>query len=511
MKYLVTAEEMKEYDRNTIERIGIPGMVLMERAALAALGEIRKIMKKCRDQRKRVLILTGMGNNGGDGLALARLLAEESWEVEIWHVGERKKASPQWEKQSAILQNYPVKTGSKPFREEYTILIDALFGVGLSREVKGEFAQAIETFNSLSGYKIALDVPSGIDSDTGRVLGTAVRADMTVTFGFLKRGLALYPGCLYCGEVKVDGVGIGEASFFGRKPQMFCYDEDAESLLPPRDMAGNKGTFGKVVLAAGSRNMAGAAVLAARAAYRIGAGMVKVITPEENRVILQQQVPEALLGSPKELLQSLKWADVIVAGPGLSTGKQALELLRSLIFESSLPLVLDADALNLLSEENTFFQELSRQGAAGRRMILTPHVGELSRLMGKTIQELKENLPDAGVRLAERLHAVLVVKDARTFVCREDGTVCVNLAGNSGMATAGSGDVLAGVIAGLCAQGMEPFEAAAAGVCLHARAGDKAACRCGEHGLMAGDIIENMAFCQDTQRKEIRWTNGTRN
>ena len=131
--------------------------------------------------------------------------------------------------------------------------------------------------------------------------------------------------------------------------------------------------------------------------------------------------------------------------------------------------------------------------------------------MGKTIQELKENLPDAGVRLAERLHAVLVVKDARTFVCREDGTVCVNLAGNSGMATAGSGDVLAGVIAGLCAQGMEPFEAAAAGVCLHARAGDKAACRCGEHGLMAGDIIENMAFCQDTQSKEIRWTNGTRN
>lgn len=488
MKYVVTAAQMKRYDANTIEKIGIPGMVLMERAALAVLSEAEAYAEK-KDAKKSALVLAGMGNNGGDGLALARLLSEKGWRVQVWCVGAREKASEQWKQQFAILQNYPVETGSKPENEEYTVLIDALFGVGLSRELTGCFAEAVETFNRFRGYKIALDIPSGIHSDTGRVMGTAVKADLTAAFGFLKRGHFLYPGALYCGRVKDFSVGISEKSFFGEVPEMVCCDEPVKKLLPERDRAGNKSTFGKVLLAAGSVNMAGAAVLAAKAAYRTGAGMVKVITPEGNRIIVQSSVPEALFGTEKELVRSLVWADVIAAGPGLSTGESALACLKTVIYESSLPLVADADALNLLAGDEVLAEAIAAQGAEGRAVILTPHVGELSRLLSRSIAELKENLPAAAQELAEKYHAVAVVKDASSIVC--DGKrFCIHPGGNSGMATAGSGDVLTGIIAALLGQGMEPFAAASAGVCLHQAAGRKAAERFGEHGMTAGDIAE---------------------
>lgn len=502
MKYLVTAKEMKRYDSNTIEKTGIPGLVLMERAALAAFGEIERYAAENRLRERKVLVLTGIGNNGGDGLALARLLAEAGYQTEVWCVGDRDRACAQWKQQFAVLQNYPVETGSKPKREEYTILIDALFGVGLSRKLEGEFALAVRKFNQLSGYKVALDLPSGINSDTGEVMGTAVKADLTVVFGFLKRGLMMYPGCRFGGILKLFHAGINEYSFYGEDPGMFCYDETVSALLPPREPEGNKGTFGKVLLVAGSLNMAGAAVLAAKGAYRMGAGMVKVITPPENRLILQGQVPEALLGTLEELEQALGWADVIAAGPGLSKGSQAKEALKKVISESRLPVILDADCLNLLSESQDLQKELSRQGKEGRKIILTPHVGELSRLMNRSISQLKRDLPSAGLELARRIHAVVTAKDARTYTCRESGPVCMNCSGSSAMATAGSGDVLTGMIAGLLAQGMEAFAAASVGVYIHGKAGEKAAGELGEHGVMAGDIVEKAVFCRLTEGKE---------
>lgn len=246
-----------------------------------------------------------------------------------------------------------------------------------------------------------------------------------------------------------------------------------------------------MLLVAGSRDMAGAAVLAARAAYRIGAGMVKVATPEENRVILQQAVPEALLETGEELTASLnEWADAVAVGPGLGRDKRALRLLGQVIEGCGLPLVVDADGLNLLAEAPELLDVLGQQGRAGRKIVLTPHVGELSRLTGLPVSVLKNDLPGYGQELAERIHGVVAAKDARTFTCGEDMPVCVNLTGNSGMATAGSGDVLAGVIAGLLGQGMGAFEAASVGVCLHGMAGDAAAARLGEHACMAGDIVE---------------------
>lgn len=492
---------MKRYDSNTIENIGIPACVLMERAALGALeaieghlGSRQGIPRQGDGAGKSVLVMAGVGNNGGDGLALARLLAERQYDVEVWCVGERGKASAQWLQQERILGHYPVRILREPSRVAYDALVDALFGVGLSRELTGEFARAVGQYNDMEGFKLALDLPSGIDSDTGEVLGCAARADATVTFGFCKRGLALYPGCKYAGAVTVAQIGISESSFLGEEPRMFAYDETAGEVLPGRRADGNKGTFGKVLLVAGSRNMAGAAVLAARAAYRMGAGMVKVATPEENRVIIQEAVPEALLETGDNLAASLNgWADVVAVGPGLGKDGRAARLLGQVIGECSLPLVADADALNLLAEDPGLLDVLGRQGSAGRKLILTPHVGELSRLTGLPVSELKRGLPGHGQELAVRIHGVVAAKDARTFTCGENRPVCVNLTGNSGMASAGSGDVLAGVVAGLLGQGMDAFDAASVGVYLHGLAGDAAAGKLGEHACMAGDIVEALA------------------
>lgn len=523
MRYLVTAEEMRRYDTNTIERIGIPGMVLMEQAALAARDMVLEVLDGALSgggrQTPEVLVLAGVGNNGGDGLALARLLAEKGCSVTVWCVGDKSKASEQWTRQRHIIEYYGVRF--TPISEAYAVLIDALFGVGLSREVTGEYAEAIRRFNSLKGYKLALDMPSGICSDTGSVLGCAVHADATITFGFGKRGLYLYPGCECAGTVRVADIGITERAFFDEMPKMFCLDapEEALGLLPARQGAGNKATFGKVLFIAGSDGMAGAAVLGARAAYRSGAGMVKVLTDERNRVILQEAVPEALYGSyaeDRELEESFAWADVIVVGPGLGKSERARHCLKAAVEKSVKPLVIDADGLNLLAEDQDLQKLLAEQK---RDVILTPHVGELSRLTALSVAQLKEGLWQHAAALAERLHAVIVAKDARTFVCEAGKPVCMNIHGNSGMATAGSGDVLAGIIAGLWAQmavrdrqmavqgehAETAFWAACAGVRLHAAAGDAAAAKKGEYGCMAGDIAEAVAeVVQKNIKKKVK-------
>lgn len=498
MKYLVTSEEMKRYDNNTIEKIGIPGMVLMERAALSVLAVVEKKYRQENPEHIKVLVIAGMGNNGGDGLALSRLLSERGYSVTIWCVGDENKASDQWKLQRKILENYPVQIETKIPMEEYTIYVDALFGVGLSREVQGDYREAIRYFNQKQGYKIALDIPSGLDAGTGEVLGCAAKADCTITFGFCKRGLVFYPGCDYAGEVITTDVGITKQSFFDAEPSMYYYDEKTEEVLPVRAQYGNKGTFGKVLVVAGSVNMAGAAVLAALGAYRAGAGMVKIITPADNREIIQTTVPEALFGTPDDLEESLKWADVAVIGPGIGQSETAIQCMEKVV-AGSLPLVIDADGLNLIAKTPPLKEEIRNRKEA---VILTPHVGELSRLTGEDIGTLKSNLPHYASKFSEELNVILVAKDARTFVCAKERPTCVNLRGNSGMATAGSGDVLAGVIGGLLAQRMEPFAAAAVGVYVHACAGEAAAKQLGEYSVMAGDIAAYIGSTGNRERQE---------
>lgn len=500
MRYIVTADEMKEYDNNTIGRIGIPALVLMERAALAVRDVI---MENCSEPGK-ALIVAGTGNNGADGLALARLLSEVGWQAEVCAIGNPERGTEQYKQQTEILVHYPVKLWngevaaqrlreiSKEAPQDFEVIVDAIFGVGLSRAVTGEFGEAIEAMNALQGFKVAVDIPSGICADTGKVLGIAFRADQTVTFGFRKLGLCLYPGADYAGQIHVADIGITERAFFGHLPKVFSYEEAPEVLLPKRRGDGNKGTFGKVLVIAGFGQMIGAAILCARAALELGAGMVKVLCPMENRAILQTAVPEVLYGTCEDLESSLKWADVVAIGPGLGKSKQAESVLEQVLRQADLPLVIDADALNLLSESEE--KRILLREYPGRK-VLTPHVGELARLCGLSVSEVKEQFSEVAKRLSKEYHSIMVCKDARTLVADESEQLYLNLSGNNGMATAGSGDVLTGMIASVLGQQggkADAFAAATVGVYLHGLAGDAAREHYTEYGVTASKVVENI-------------------
>lgn len=498
MEYLLGCDEMREADRVTTEKIGIPALVLMERAALSVAEEVRKL--RTQDKICKVLIAAGCGNNGADGLALARLLCQEDFFVEVVICQEEAKATEQWKKQFEILKHFPVKTGRKLSDSEYDIIIDAVFGVGLSREIRDGQKEIIRQLNCMSGYKIAVDMPSGISSDTGQILGCAFRADLTVCFAFGKKGLYFYPGCEYAGRVAVKDIGIGPLSLEGKTPGMFRYTEPAEELLPKREASGNKGTFGKVMIAAGNRNMAGAAILAARGCCHAGAGMVKVMTRECNRVILQCSVPEALLSIYPEDENTDKqvtydsWPDILLAGPGLGTDTWARNVMKSMLVDYVQPLVIDADGLNLISACPDLEEILKTQIKEGRKVVMTPHVGELSRLIGCSIPQIKKDPETAAMSAAEKFGCTVVCKDARTLTVKKQNPICMNTTGNNGMATAGSGDVLAGIIAGIMAQKEDEFEAACIGVYLHGIAGDRAASKYGVCALTSARLADEVAI-----------------
>ncbi len=495
MKYIVTPGEMKEYDNNTITKIGIPSMVLMERAAIAIRDAINQNIGK----PTTALIVAGVGNNGADGLALARMLTEQGCTVTVCVFGNEDKATTEWKQQKEILTHYACDIVAGPVAVEtlacfarsqakFDVLADALFGVGLNREVCSPYAEAIAFMNAINGYKVSADIPSGICGSTGKVLGCAFRADLTVTFAFAKRGILLYPGADYAGQCVVADIGISEQSFLEREPGVFYYDEDPANLLPDRNKSGNKGTFGKVLIIAGFEKMIGAAILCAKAALQTGAGMVKVICPEENRAILQGAVPEVLYAGPDSIWGNLEWADVVIVGPGFGKSKQAENLLKQILENGKLPLVLDADAINLVAENQEIKEALKNY--TGEK-ILTPHMGEWARLERKTVSELKEAIFDTACQSAGAYGAVMVCKDARTVTAAQN-RVCLNISGNNGMATAGSGDVLAGIIGALRAQGSSAFESAAVGVYIHGLAGDGARDIYTEYGVTAGRIVENI-------------------
>ena len=298
-RYFVTAEEMKRFDWNTIQYFGVPSLVLMERAALSAVEEITARTR----QGERVLVVAGCGNNGGDGIAVGRMLRQKGYQVELFLIGNRDKFSEEKKTQLQIIEKYGCPVQSKIGDEEYDIIVDALFGIGLSRNPEGIYAEAMEAMNSRNAYLCALDIPSGIHADTGAVMGIAVKADLTVTFAFEKLGHVLYPGCQYAGEVVCREIGITSESFLNMVPQVYSYKDEAYQLMPQRHSGGNKGTFGKVMVIAGSVNMSGACELCARSAYRMGAGMVRVVTPIKS-VSLSNRISRARLSTTYRVKQS---------------------------------------------------------------------------------------------------------------------------------------------------------------------------------------------------------------
>ncbi len=494
MKYLVNSREMKRYDTNTISRFHMPGLLLMERAALAFAEEAKK-ESGC---LARVLVVCGTGNNGGDGLAIARLLLLEGIKTDIVLVGNPGKATEENLRQQEILNAYGFAILQEiPKDTHYTMVIDAVFGVGLSRNIEGSYAALIESMNRLSARKLAVDIASGVSADTGAVYGTAFRADKTVTFAYAKVGMLLWPGNEYSGQVIVRDIGITAESRLGETPAVAALEDEDFSMLPVRKSHSNKGSFGRLLIIAGGINMAGAAILSAKAAYAAGCGLVRVLTPEENRIILQCSVPEAILttytgNTPGDsvVCEALRWANGTVLGPGLGTTDGARLLVKNVCAmhraDPSVPLVLDADALNVLAANEEWMKGL------GENVIFTPHLGEMSRLSGISIAGLQADLPGAAAAFAEKNGVVCVLKDERSVTAVPGGQTYLNCSGNHGMATAGSGDVLSGVIGSLLVQGLPAALAAPLSVYLHGRAGDFAAQEIGACGLTASAIVEGI-------------------
>ena len=497
MDYIGTGDEMQRIDAYSIEQVGIPGIVLMERAALAMEREIRRRFHP----GKTVTIVTERGNNGGDGLALGRMLLADGYAVRFYEIGGVRHASESYQTQRNILENLGVHF-LKELPGTSDIWVDAVFGVGLKRDVAGVQKEALEKMNNKDGYKIAVDIPSGVDASTGQILGYAFQADLTITFGLSKVGLVLYPGAGRAGEVLVREIGFPEKAIRAVNPGACVYAREDLCRLPERNPWSHKGTFGKVLLIVGSKNMAGAAYLSALAAYRSGSGLVRIFTCEENREILQSRIPEAVMTTyhtEEEALallpEALAWADVTGIGSGLGQKDLTRQILCKVLSEGHGSLVVDADGINVLA---AMLREEGRTDARslyenyGGTMILTPHLREMSRFTGKTVREIQSSLVETARMAADEKH-IFVLKDARTIVSDRTLPTYINMSGNDGMATGGSGDVLTGVICGLLAGGLAPLEAARMGVFCHGLAGDEAVKDKGHSGLMAGDLAEYMS------------------
>ena len=503
MRYAVDAQTMNEIDRYSMEEVGIPSMVLMEKAAMKLVSVITSKIAKS----DKILAVCGMGTNGGDGVAAARMLWEDGYQAEILLVGDKTRASEQMKQQLRIAGNLGMSVYNSAKISEYTVIIDSLFGVGLKRNIEGNYAQIIQEVNDSKAIVFSVDLPSGIDGTTGKILGIAIRADYTVTFGYHKIGLILFPGCEYTGDVIVADIGFPRKAMDFIKNKTFYYEKEDLVLMPERRQHSNKGTYGKVLVIAGSESISGAAYLSAKAAYRTGAGLVKVLTPECNKTVIQTMLPEALVStySPNEnssyeldeawLKKEMDWATVIAIGPGIGVSEISRKMVLFAVENITKPLIFDADSINLLANEEKYVinDEITHSTVLHlpSNVILTPHLKEMSRLTKLSLQHIISNMYEVAEQY--RGDYVLVLKDARTIVIDEEH-MYINVSGNHGMATGGSGDVLAGIIAGLLAQGMSSFDAASLGVYIHGLAGDYAVKKRNHYSVMAGDIVDALSY-----------------
>ncbi len=489
MKYVLDSSQMKEIDRFSIEEAGIPSIVLMERAALA----VCEVLREKADREVSVLCVCGNGNNGADAAACARILNGWGYKTAVCLVGNMDKGTDELKLQLNILEKISVPTVTLDKINDYDVIVDGIFGVGLSRGIEGEIVEIICSINHSNKMVIAVDVPSGINATTGQVMNFAINADYTVTFGYMKTGLILYPGNVCAGEIVVADCGFAPMAIRAIPDKKFIYEQDDVNRLPARRQDSNKGTYGKVLVVAGSDNMSGAAYFAGKAAYRTGAGLVKILTAKSNKDIIAKLLPEAVLGyydtiSDEEIKEYVNWAEQVIIGPGLSTDEQAAKLLYKILgfvreSDAEKKVLLDADALNIISCDGR------TDCLAG--CVLTPHVGEMARLTGKKIAEIKKDVIGTAVDFAKEHKCICVLKDARSVVTDGD-KIYINVSGNSGMSTAGSGDVLTGIIAGMWANGMELFDGAILGTYIHGCAGDVARAELGEYFMKADDIADGI-------------------
>ena len=504
---VVTAQEMREIDQQTIEQIGIPGAVLMEHAGTAVVRAIHQHFPEC----QRIAVIVGKGNNGGDGLVVARQLAHAGQPIQIFLVSPPESFVGDALTNLQIAQNLDlpitlILSEDELKREESQIasadlIVDSIFGTGLRGGVHGFIAEVIEYINETGKPVVAVDLPSGLSADTGIAEGVCIQATYTVTIGLPKRGNLVHPGATFTGTLEVADIGFPKSVIGPQSIQInWTQPSHAARLLPSRPTHSHKGTYGRVFVAAASTGMTGAAALTSAGALRVGAGLVTLGAPKSLNAILEVKLTEVMtlplpettegalaLEAKSHIIEAVeRTKSVLAIGPGLSQQPETVALVHSLIRESDAPTVIDADGINALSKSTEILSSLSPQ------TVLTPHPGEMARLIGGTVEALERDRIGIAQRFAETHNVTLVLKGAPTVVACGNGEVWINSTGNAGMSTGGMGDVLTGLIAGLIAQKVPAFDAAVLGVYLHGLAGDIVAESIGMHGLMAGDVLDNV-------------------
>lgn len=514
---LVTASESRQFDQ-LAEQAGLPSLVLMENAALRIAEVLQQHFEL--DPPKRIVIVCGKGNNGGDGMALARHLSNIGFQVQVFLLADPNELKGDAATNYRVATNFgvpiqPITSSEQlsqlvePMREA-DLVVDALLGTGITGEVRGLYAEAIPLITQHAPRILSVDIPSGINSDTGEICGVAVRADATVTLGAVKLGLVLFPGADYAGDLFVGSLGIPEQLLAKLNIRRFVTTyEIVNKVLPPRHPNTHKGDYGRVLVIGGAPGMSGAAIMAGKAALRAGAGLAQVALPRSLNIavetaaleVMSFPLPETESGTiaPEALnvlADRLNWADVIALGCGISRHERTQTFVRQLVAQVDKPMVIDADGLIALAGHS----EILRQRKSPT--VLTPHPGEMAALLQTTVSEVQRDRVGTALKAAKEFKAIVVLKGARTITASPDGTMFVNLTGNAGMATGGSGDVLTGIIAALLAQTLvrQPqvptpqslTEAVAASVFLHGLAGDIASWDKGEVALVAGDLLEHL-------------------
>lgn len=485
-----TEAQIRALDRFAIERTKIPSYTLMTRAGEAGLRALRS----CWPAAERILVLCGPGNNGGDGYVLARAALDQRMQVSVVALadpaslqGDARRACEALRAAGAEIQSW-----REGLLDNVDVVVDAIFGVGLHRAIEGEFARCVREVNHSSAHILSLDIPSGLHADTGHVLGDAVRAERTMSFLGLKLGFYLGEGPNCSGIVMCDSLDVPNEAFDAISPTALRIDESTlAETLPRRRRTTHKGQQGHVLLIGGGEGMAGAARLAGEAALRVGSGLVTVATCAENTAAITAARPELIcraVARADELHSLIDRADVVAIGPGLGQDEWSRAMADG-VRGCEKPMVLDADALNLLAQS-------PRKNA---KWILTPHPGEAGRLIGSSAGDVQADRLRAARQIVERYGGVIVLKGAGTLVLDAQAAPHICDRGNPGMASPGMGDVLTGVIAGVLAQGADLARAARAGVLVHAMAGDMAAHR-GERGILASDLFAYLPTCANPIR-----------
>jgi ADP-dependent NAD(P)H-hydrate dehydratase / NAD(P)H-hydrate epimerase len=505
---LVTSGEMQTLDRLTIERFGLPGRVLMENAGREAARVL--LAHFAADARRGVGIASGCGNNGGDGFVVARCLAQQGYPVQVFLLGAAERLRGEAAANLALLKPLAVPvaeitdaatfTSLQPEMGRPAVWVDALLGTGLNADVRGVYRDVIELINHSRRPVLAVDIPSGVSADTGRICGAAVQAAVTVTFGFAKIGQALLPGAEMTGKLEVVDIGIPPHLVAEVDPrhQLLTAPRVCEGL-PRRPADAHKGLTGHLLVIAGSPGKTGAAALAAESALRVGAGLVTLGIAASLNPVMETATLEAMTaplaeaapgvlgpGSLEQILALAQGRNCLAIGPGLGPAPATGELVRSLVRRSPCPLVIDADGLNHLAGRLDCLENLPVAA------VITPHPGEMARLLGVTAAAVQSDRIGCARNLATSLKVHVILKGARTIIARPDATVFVNPTGNPGMAAGGMGDVLTGAVAGLITQGASLDLAACAAVYLHGAAADWLAQRVGPRGFLAGEVMRRL-------------------